>query len=520
MVLDGGGTLAFTNPAALGLSPAVGQKPAYDQIVINGATMNYFGPANQNLGRPLTFQQNGATFQVSSSTNLLILNQTAVGSGGLTKTGPGTIVLSQTGDQYSGGTTVSNGTLQLTGAALGFGGVNLADNGVTMILTNNISLTNGIAVTGSGTTIYSLGTNACTLGGAWSGNGSVTVITTNSHVIFNSDLSGFGGTMSFGTSSGTFTFNNKTNSNPAIGSAAATFDLGTGSALLYNLNGAGLTYSLGALEGGANTTLSGRGTNSPAPLGTTYSIGANGLNTVFSGKIVDGLDSVSVVKVGAGSLFFDGVNTYSGSTVVSNGVFGGSGSITSPLTVTAGATLSPGDGIGSFTVNNTATLNGTVLMQLNQNTSDMLSVSGAITASGSLFVTNVGPDIINGTTFHLFNKAVTGLTDSLPPKDPAGTNAYVWTDHISIDGTITLASGGISINTNPTNIVTSVSGNLLSLSWPSDHTGWTLQAQTNGVNIGLSNNWVNVAGSSSTNMVNITINPANGVVFYRLFYQP
>jgi autotransporter-associated beta strand protein len=521
IVLDGGGTLAFTNPVALGVSPTVGQKPAYDQIVINGATLNYFGTLSLNLGRPMTFQQNGATIEVSSQTNQLILNNTSVGSGGLTKTGPGTVILSQSGDIYAGGTTISQGAVQLTAAAAGTGGISLAGNGTTLILTNNLSITNNIAVTGSGTTINSQGTNTATVSGAWSGSGSVSILTTNtsSHFIFNGNLSGFGGTLSLGSSVGTYTFNSKTNNNPATGSAAATFDLGNGSATLNNLNGAGLTYSLGALEGGANSTLSGRTTNSPMP-GTTYSIGANGDNTVFSGRIIDGLDSVSVVKVGSGSLLLDGASTYSGSTVVSNGVFGGNGSITSPLTVTAGATLSPGDPIGTFTVNSTATLNGTVLMQLNQNTSDMLIVSDAISASGSLVVTNVGPNIINGTTFHLFNKAVTGLTDTLPAKDPTGTSTYVWTDHVSTDGSITLNSGGLNVNTSPTNIVASVSGNVLTLTWPLDHTGWTLQAQTNTVTTGISNNWFNVAGSTSTNMVTITVNPANGIVFYRLVYQP
>jgi hypothetical protein len=150
----------------------------------------------------------------------------------------------------------------------------------------------------------------------------------------------------------------------------------------------------------------------------------------------------------------------------------------------------------------------------------MLTVSGAISASGSLVVTNVGPDIIDGTTFHLFNKAVSGLTDTLPPKDPTGTTTYVWTDHVGTDGSITLVSGGLNVNPSPTNIVASVSGNVLTLTWPLDHTGWTLQAQTNTVTTGISNNWSNVAGSTSTNMVNMTVNPANGVVFYRLIYQP
>jgi autotransporter-associated beta strand protein len=517
MILDGGGTLAITNTTALGMNPT-GQRPAWNQIIMNNATLNYFGTLNLSLGWFLTFQQNGATFEVSSSTNQLTLNSSAVGSGSLTKTGQGTLILNQTGDLYAGGTTVSQGTFELAAAAAGFGGINLAGNGVTLALTNALSITNAMSMTSSGAMINTFGTNTTTFSGPWSGNGIVTNITTNviNHFVFNGNLSGFGGTMSFGPSLGTYSFNSKTN-DVCTGSAAATFDLGSGSATLNTFNGGGLTYNLGALAGGANSTLSGSTTNLIAP-GTTYSIGANGNNTVFSGRIINGLDTVSVVKVGAGSLLLDGASTYTGSTVVSNGFFGGNGSIASPLTVMPGATLTPGDPIGTFTVNNTATLNGTILMQLNQDTSDMLSVSGAITASGSLIVTNIGPNIANGTTFHLFNKAVTGLTDTLPATDPTGTKTYTWTDHVSTDGSITLNSGGV--NPAPTNIVTSVSGNVLSLGWPSDHTGWTLQAQTNPLTTGISTNWVNVTGSSLTNMINMTVNPTNGAVFYRLLYQP
>jgi hypothetical protein len=75
-----------------------------------------------------------------------------------------------------------------------------------------------------------------------------------------------------------------------------------------------------------------------------------------------------------------------------------------------------------------------------------------------------------------------------------------------------------SVNTTPANIVFSVANNMLTLSWPADHKGWHLQAQTNSLSEGIRANWVDVTGSDATNLLVFPINPANGTVFYRLTY--
>lgn len=75
-----------------------------------------------------------------------------------------------------------------------------------------------------------------------------------------------------------------------------------------------------------------------------------------------------------------------------------------------------------------------------------------------------------------------------------------------------------SVNATPTNIVSSIAGNLLTLSWPEDHTGWKLQAQTNALNAGLTGTWYEVAGSAATNQVTVPMDPANPTVFFRLMY--
>ncbi|HEX3625845.1 MAG TPA: LamG-like jellyroll fold domain-containing protein [Verrucomicrobiae bacterium] len=75
------------------------------------------------------------------------------------------------------------------------------------------------------------------------------------------------------------------------------------------------------------------------------------------------------------------------------------------------------------------------------------------------------------------------------------------------------------VNTNPTKIGFFLSGGLLTLSWPTDHIGWTLQSQTDSVSTGLGAGWADVSGSTTTNKLVIPINPANGCVFYRLIYN-
>ena len=69
---------------------------------------------------------------------------------------------------------------------------------------------------------------------------------------------------------------------------------------------------------------------------------------------------------------------------------------------------------------------------------------------------------------------------------------------------------------NPTNITASASSSTLTISWPADHIGWTLQAQTNGLSSG---QWFDLPGSDVVNAVILPINPANPSVFYRLRTQ-
>ena len=481
-----------------------------ERLIFNGSTFRYTGGLAAS-GNGFTIGVNGATVDITNAATSLRIGGTVRGDSSLTKIGAGTLGLAN-GANFFTNLNVNAGMVRLENGAAGQGSIFL--NGGSLGLTN-ATITNAINFTvNSGIDA----TNISVFGGPWNGSGNASLTNRASLLAWTANLAGYSGDITF-IGNGTNRFNNATNSNTTLGSAGTVFDLGAGSARLENHNGAALTYDLGGLAGGAGSVLAGRSSNTLVGASSTiYSIGAKGVNTTFGGTIVDGSGNgtVAVVKVGGGILALNGVNTYTGTTTVSNGTLGGTGSVVSVVTVTSGGTFAPGNSVGTFTVSNNATLGGTTLLELNPVTSDLLRVTGTLTGGGTLTVTNIGSTLTNGTVFQLFSQPASGFTAT---NLPAG---YVWNNNIAANGSITVVSGGIAVvNTTPTNITSSVSGNQLTLSWPSDRTGWTLQTQTNLLSVGLTpatNTWFGVAGSAATNTVVMTIDPTQPTVFYRLVY--
>jgi hypothetical protein len=109
----------------------------------------------------------------------------------------------------------------------------------------------------------------------------------------------------------------------------------------------------------------------------------------------------------------------------------------------------------------------------------------------------------------------------------ASTGIHTLLAQVTYDGSSTISSSPAnitvtnSVNLTPTNIVASVSGTNLNLTWPLDHTGWRLLSQTNNLANGISlktNDWDTVANSASTNQITIPIIRTNKAGFYRLIY--
>jgi len=230
--------------------------------------------------------------------------------------------------------------------------------------------------------------------------------------------------------------------------------------------------------------------------------------------------------VASGTLLVNGVNGSSAITVNTNATLGGIGSIGGTVTVAAGGTLAPGisnrggltAAIGTLTAGST-TVGGAVVMKIDRAavpTSDNLTAPSITINSGAILtVNNIGStNLVAGDTFALFSTPVSGAFSAVNlPALPDST--VVWTNKLAVNGTIAVVSV-TTINTNSPVITNSVSGGNLTLSWPTDHTGWLLQVQTNTLGNGLGTNWVNVPSSTSTNTVSIPISTTDGAVFYRL----
>jgi hypothetical protein len=200
----------------------------------------------------------------------------------------------------------------------------------------------------------------------------------------------------------------------------------------------------------------------------------------------------------------------------------GEGTIRGNLNAAAGTTVAPGvttGSTGTLTITNVATLNGAVNMELNRTASpncDRIVATSFAGSGATLTVTNIGSTLATGDKFQLFSGPVSAFTTvSLPVS--SGAITYVWTNKLAFDGSIQVLSGASPVDITPTNITAVYSGNTLQLTWPSGQTGWELQ--TNSVDVANTNFWFLYPGSTGTNEVIVTIDPAQPKVFYRMHLQ-
>ncbi len=382
------------------------------------------GASTANLFISNTFDL-GVGGLTTAGGNAFTLAGMLTGSGGLNVTGSGAVTLSGL-NNYTGGTRIAGGaTLQgfpgsLTGdiendgalnfasAASGtFGGVISGTGSLSMLGTGTVTLTGANTYTGP-TTINS-GTLAIGAGGSLFSNSEVLLMTSGSTFDISAAgsqaigqlrgsgkvelgsgrliVAGAGGNNTFGgviagtgglTKSGASTLI-LTGANTFSGGVevqGGTLSVAAGGSLV---NSTQLTVNTGGtfdLSGGSNMALAGLGGN-----GGRVNLGANVLT--LAGGAYDGeiMGTGTVVKDSQGTLTLNGVNRYSGGTLVyggklmvggtaadaaasvtgavsvaNGGAVGGFGQINGDLRVQAGGRLATGDPGGTFTVNGNMTL--------------------------------------------------------------------------------------------------------------------------------------------------------------------
>jgi fibronectin-binding autotransporter adhesin len=536
------------------------------KMSLTSVATNYFETAPP--GPPVAFDDTAAshdvqlTAQTVSPAFITVSNTVGytfeggygiAGSGALIKTGTGSLVLSNASgaNTYSGSTLVTGGSLVAampnmlsTASALTVtgGSLNVSSNNQTIgnVTLNNSTLLGTGTLTGNGGTLtFNDGINNFILGMplagtiqiVQNGTGEITLTNASTYLGNFSINSGTvrvqnGAALGYGAFTGSSLTSVSSGARLILdGTFTTTEELyldgsgpdGNGALVVTNGN---VTYSDNAKLGGT-TTIYIAGNASLTNTGQFYGGGPlikTGPGLLYCGSAVP----LSGATASQGTLIVtQGLGSGSGTLTVNSGAtFGGAGTIVPNTTIQAGGTLAPGAlGIGTITFNN-LTSAGAINMEISNNggvlTADQIVINTNLVLTGTLTVTDIGPSPqVAGNSFTLFATnypALSAITPVLPTL-PAG---LTWTNRLAIDGTIAVLSSGTA--TNPTNITTVVRSGNLELTWPADHTGWTLQTQTNALSVGLGTNWVAVPGSSTVNSITNAINPANGSVFYRLVY--
>ncbi len=326
------------------------------------------GSSTADFGLQLTVGANGTQ-------RPLVLN------GKLTKIGPGQLGL--VGQNVGNGDIIVNqGSLKFNAGSstiltVGGTGAITVNNGGSLFIARNsgtLNLTKAI-VLNSGSTLRLGGNNAGAnvVGSPFTINGTVPILveyssmlldfTNNWNGTLNSVITGTGGIMTFWgdnsalagliNNSGTFRmrFGAAKSSTPSV-----EWSLNNAAAIL-EIYGPATELVLGALSGSAGTVRNSNTNNAAA----TLTVGGLNTTTTYGGLLSDSTAALSLVKVGTGTLTLSAANTYSGTTVVSNGTvlvkgvgatlgsgnvtvysggtLGGDGSVMAPITVAAGGTI-------------------------------------------------------------------------------------------------------------------------------------------------------------------------------------
>jgi fibronectin-binding autotransporter adhesin len=434
-----------------------------------------------------------------------------------------------------------NGIFTYSGNIVGTGKLQVAannNNAGDMTLTGSNSFTGGIYIGDNG---LILGDNATPGSGAFTGNvtftNNFTTTDDNARTLNLNRVDNF-------TLSGNIVTNFATPQNnrgivQLSGSAVVTL---TGN----NTYGSGTVVSNGTLQVGNGGSTGSVGT------GPINFVNGNGSNPFLinrsgtlniPGNISDALGTVPLVAIGGVTLIMGGADTYGGATTVTNsslfvdntnasssiyitnGMFGGVGTIAGPVTLDTGATLyvasTPSPGVlGTLTINNNLTLSGgNFVFEVNRSaapSNSMVVVAGTLTStasSGSLVVTNVGPNLHPGDRFVLFSQPLTnGALINV-----SGGRA-TWTNGLAVDGSV----GVVTVSPPPILSVTNLGTGGLKFAWSDSLSIFKLQWQTNSLSKGIQTTWSDYpgGGTSPVTVPYMFLRTNSQAAFFRIISVP
>ena len=541
-------TSANTYSGGTTISAAGGILEADNNLALGTGMLTISATLSNNVSATLTNRINlaaAATVGVGSG-QTLTLGGIITNTFGLTKTGPGTLVLTNA-NTYSGTTTVSAGTL-------------LA-NGINSISTNTVTVGNGGALGGTGTVGGKVTVNAAgtIVPGGAGAIGTLTLtnkLTDNGYLIF--DLTSpvtAGTTYDQINGGGTLTVTNPAPAivqlNPTTGVLTnGTYYLITNAASIAGgpfvfLNGlssqtvgastltlvtssTNLILTVSADVGYTNSYLTWRGTNTVWDIGTTYnwlSGGtitnyANGKTVIFddsaSSYLVAGTNlapglvifntagnytnaastntiggTASLVKLGSGTLYVNATNSYTGGTIINGGTV--APQLTAPhmnlggtganVTFSGSGTLSTVYGaVGNL--GGLAISNGVTATFPSGSGSAALNFSGPVTGNGTLMELGAGGGSAMVVVLNSTSNTFTGPINLGGAATTGGNLNFSSLPDTATPTAIYMQSGGCGLNMNSTAVA---------------NVAWTNRY----LQIGGTNQIISIANNNTTKTLNI-----------------
>lgn len=406
VTLNGGktvATVAFDNSNSYTIAPASSETLTLDNTVNSGQAQITGTNGSHQISAPVVLNSN-TVVSVANSADTITLSGSVSGSGNLTKSGPGSLVLS-VANTFSGNVTVSGGNLTFSTGSLG-AGFQLSMGASSLVwATGN---TDDVSDAGNRTVEFLPGTST------WNTNGN--------------DVTIAGSIGNFGTGS--------------------LVKAGSGNLTLSGLN----TYTGNTTVNGGTLTI-----NSDASLGATPGSPTPGSLTINSATVgLSGIFTVSANRGVALNSATSGIHAESGANGTFNGIVAGTGvlNVTGPGIVGLGATNTYG---GGTVINTGATLNlsgtgtpgtgqvalsgGTLTLNRNLYTEDNILIDAAQTGTIDGLNDRVGVRGLTG------SGTVTLITRFGGTNVTSGALGFrLQGNHSGFTGTVNLKSGTGTVN--------------------------------------------------------------------------